>query len=76
MPDPTDVVVFAQGASLPVEVDFGIDPLGVVGPNGDIEIAATASVPEPASFTLLLVGAAGMGLLLRRNLFGVRTSLL
>jgi hypothetical protein len=73
MPDPTDVVVFAQGTSSPVEVNFGINPLGIVGPDGDIEIAASVSVPEPSSFTLLLAGAAAMGLLLRHSLFGART---
>jgi hypothetical protein len=31
MPDSTDVVVYAKGVDLPIEVDFTIDPLSMVG---------------------------------------------
>lgn len=59
MPDSTDVLVFGQGVSLPVEVDFSLDPLGTVGDLG-IETALFTTVPEPSTLLLLSIGLAGL----------------
>jgi hypothetical protein len=58
MPDPTDIVVNAEGAStLPIEFDFSIDPLTTVGSAGDIGIElSSVAVPEPTSLALLVTG--------------------
>jgi hypothetical protein len=71
MPDPTDVVCYAEGSSLPVEFDLEVEPLATVGSDGDIQAQLTTSIPEPATFALLLAGFGGLGLI-RRNPRSIR----
>lgn len=73
MPDATEVLVFAQGISLPAEVDFSVNPLNPLGTVGnEIETGVlSAAVPEPGSLLLLtawslaLLGYRGWGCRIR-----------
>jgi PEP-CTERM motif len=66
MPDPTDVLLFAQGVALPAEVDFTLEPRGDVGDRG-IETGLIAfDVPEPASLALLGIALGSFWVTCRR----------